>query len=549
MTAGRFIPPKTPELKLYRSTKGDGQKDVKTQPDPPYMQPSSKGSKAVAAIPTEIWTEIFHLSLHFHSAGNGSAEPPSYPSPSSSLSHNPLIIAQVCRYWREIVFKDATFWTRIYVRVRSKSSEYANQMVLLQKRVDRSKDLPLSLTVVGEREEPLAHEKVPTPTEICDFIKKNHTRLHTLDITFSPIISRQYHTDILPLGDFPELQSLTLRAAEIGRNRYRPPRVTITAPKLSQMSVVGRMYVGGTLRSLPADSQHRDSSPYLTTKKAIIHEQHVIDFMKSFSKDEQNLHGGDGEEVAVVEEIYYTNECELATNPASFEHPQITLCNLTSFTAKFGAPSNCAWLLRHMQCSSLTTLDLVIRGQGPSPLADIGDFITRNGEYLQVLRLSAVDVHEAELLEVLSAHGGSLKELHLAHIKGVYAAGSLISNEMFRRLTPTLDAAAHEDDDYHECILPNLRKFSYVGHAKDLALSCILKMVERRATVMLSRRKERRNVANVAAVLDSFILKSKDCFAAEDPKVVRSFQGLLDEGHTYLHIEASGKPIVQSNRS
>ncbi|PPQ91288.1 hypothetical protein CVT25_006231 [Psilocybe cyanescens] len=548
MAVGLYIQrDKRPESKFRRSAEVDDQKDAEAQSGLPYMHPSSNGSKAAIAIPTEIWTKIFHWSLYFHSAGESSAEPHSYPYPSPSLSHNPLIITQVCQYWREIVFKDATFWTRIYIRVRSKSSEYASQVMLLQEWIDRSKDLPLSLTVVGEREEPLADEKVPTPIEICDFVKRNHTRWHTLDITFSPIISRQYHTDILPLGDFPELQSLTLRAAEIGRNRYRPPRVTITAPKLSQMRVVGSMYVGGTSRSLPADSQHRDSSPYLTTKKAIIHEQHVIGFMRSFSKDEQNLHGGESDEVA-VEEIYYTNECEPATNPASFEHLQITLSNLTSFTAKFGAPSNCTSLLSHMQCSSLTTLDLVVGGQGPPSLVDIGDFITRNGGYLQVLRLSAVDVHEGEMLDVLGTHGRNLKELHLVHIEGARPTGSFISNETFTRLTlPTPTVDAHAGDVYRKCILPNLSKFSYIGHTKDLTLSCIWEMLESRTTTLLSRGNEGRTANGV--VMDGFILKSKDCFSAEDPKVVKSLQGLLDEGHTDLHIEASGKPIVPSNRS
>ncbi|KAJ7149674.1 hypothetical protein C8R46DRAFT_1009101 [Mycena filopes] len=149
----------------------------------------------VLTLPNEIVSEIF---LHTVPSDLGDRVP--------DPTHGPLLVAQICRKWRDIALSTPRLWSGIALELTDAGE--AAQLDLLDTWIARSRDSPLSISIF--------HNKLPDPGVVI--------RLGTMIEPFIEAIAlhskRWKHLELfIPISDFmrvpfndemPLLQTLTL---------------------------------------------------------------------------------------------------------------------------------------------------------------------------------------------------------------------------------------------------------------------------------------------------------------------------------------------------
>ncbi|KAJ7804753.1 hypothetical protein B0H14DRAFT_3773574 [Mycena olivaceomarginata] len=149
----------------------------------------------VLTLPSEIVSQIFLQCLPAHNRIR--------PSPRKA----PLVLAQICRYWRQIALSTGRLWRSIDLVFKpaagpgllARSTRDDGVLVLLGTWLSRAKGFPVSLT--------LRSGKVPFVSEIVSVISAFSGQLHRLELALHPDSFRQLRN---ASPTFPILQVLAI---------------------------------------------------------------------------------------------------------------------------------------------------------------------------------------------------------------------------------------------------------------------------------------------------------------------------------------------------
>ncbi|KAF8213945.1 hypothetical protein K438DRAFT_1802605 [Mycena galopus ATCC 62051] len=183
----------------------------------------------VLTLPTEITAEIFASCL-------SAFDPLSIPPATDEISA-PLVLAGVCRAWRDIAFTTPILWSKLRVKFDSIPIEVVSKPGLVEGRIDRwlarAGHYPLSLDFRSSRK----HHDPFALSRLGDIILRWSDRVQHLDINIGK------RRDIRALGldsaAFPLLQDASLRCgAELDPDVQLPVVVFGNAPRLHDLNLL-----------------------------------------------------------------------------------------------------------------------------------------------------------------------------------------------------------------------------------------------------------------------------------------------------------------------
>ncbi|KAJ7932274.1 hypothetical protein B0H13DRAFT_1857108 [Mycena leptocephala] len=171
----------------------------------------------VLTPPSEIIVRIFVQCLPSHGRMR--------PSPVTA----PLLLAQICRHWRDIALSSCQLWNSVDVAftLRSRRQRRPNdgELPLLETWFARAKGLPLSLTIR------LKHRQIPQ--SLISFIHAVAPRLHCLELNLSSTDFQFLEQNIIT---FPLLRRLGTFVNGTSPVDYQPLSIFQHVPSLSELS-------------------------------------------------------------------------------------------------------------------------------------------------------------------------------------------------------------------------------------------------------------------------------------------------------------------------